>query len=32
MVESLKLEDSAPFENGNIIGALVSIDLPKLKN
>ena len=28
----LKLEDSAPFENGNIIGALVSIDLPKLKN
>ena len=28
----LRLEDSAPFENGNIIGALVSIDLPKLKN
>ena len=28
----LKLEDSAPFKNGNIIGALVSIDLPKLKN
>ena len=28
----LKLEDSAPFENGNIIGALVSIDLPKLRN
>ena len=28
----LKLEDSAPFENSNIIGALVSIDLPKLKN
>ena len=28
----LKLEDAAPFENGNIIGGLVSIDLPKLKN
>ena len=28
----LKLEDSAPFENSNIVGALISIDLPKSKN
>ena len=27
----LTLEDSAPFENGNIIGASISIDLPKSK-
>ena len=27
----LILEDSAPFENGNIIGASISIDLPKSK-
>ncbi len=27
----LVLDDSAPFENGNIIGASVSIDLPKSK-
>ncbi len=25
----LKLEDSAPFENTGIIGALISIELPK---
>ena len=28
----LKLEDSAPFENTGIIGALISIELPKSKN
>ena len=28
----LKLEDSAPFENSGIIGALISIELPKSKN
>ena len=27
----LILEDSVPFENGNIIGASISIDLPKSK-
>ena len=27
----LKLEDAIPFENSDLIGALVSIDLPKLK-
>ena len=28
----LKLEDSAPFENTGLIGALISIELPKSKN
>ena len=28
----LKLEDSSPFENTGIVGALVSIELPKSKN
>ena len=28
----LKLEDSVPFENTGIIGALISIELPKSKN
>ena len=28
----LKLDDSAPFENSGIIGALISIELPKSKN
>ena len=28
----LKLEDSAPFENSGITGALISIELPKSKN
>ena len=28
----LKLEDSAPFENTEIVGALISIELPKSKN
>ena len=28
----LKLEDSAPFESTGIIGALISIELPKSKN
>ena len=28
----LKLEDSTPFENTGIIGALISIELPKSKN
>ncbi len=28
----LKLEDSAPFENTGIVGALISIELPKSKN
>ncbi len=28
----LKLEDSAPFKNTGIIGALISIELPKSKN
>ena len=28
----LKLEDSAPFENTGIIGALISIEIPKSKN
>ena len=27
----LKLEDAIPFENRNMIGALISIDLPKSK-
>ena len=27
----LNLTDSAPFENGNIVGALITIDLPKSK-
>ena len=27
----LILEDSTPFENGNIVGASISIDLPKSK-
>ena len=27
----LKLEDSIPFENSDIIGALISIDLPRLE-
>ena len=27
----LKLEDAIPFENSNLIGALISIDLPKSK-
>ena len=28
----LKLEDSTQFENSGIVGALISIDLPKSKN
>ena len=28
----LKLEDSSPFENTGIIGALISIEIPKSKN
>ena len=28
---TLILEDSTPFENGNIVGASISIDLPKPK-
>ena len=28
----LKLEDSTKFENSDIVGALISIDLPKSKN
>ena len=27
----LKLEDAIPFENSGIVGALISIDLPKSK-
>ena len=27
----LKLEDAIPFENSDLIGALISIDLPKSK-